>query len=340
MQRQMELSAAYARLILQSEVATPTELLENCRLSADQLAVSEFIEAHDLGAIFRNYDRCVADPAWTGRLGAQFNIAAHGALGFAALSAPTLGEALDVMGTLYPSRNTAMRAEMFSTDSVYGMRIYDVTGEEDFARWMFEVVLKIVEVLLSTVLGHPVGDHVLIKFTHAAPSDLQRFVDAFDARVVFDAQENSIAFPLAWRLLPSPLYDEPVYRSNVIKCREQIEAREQQSTVVSTVRNLLRNHFDAQMLPSAVRAAPPSLEQIARHLHLTPRTFIRRLRVENTAYKEILEGLRREYAATLLRDARHDVADVGEVLGYSEAANFGRAFRRWYGVSPARWRKQ
>ena len=172
----MELSTAYARLILQSEVASPDALLAGCGISASELAGSEFIDAYELGAIFSNYDRCVADPAWTGRLGAQFNIAAHGALGFAALSAPTLGEALDVMGTLYPSRNTAMRAEMFTTQSQYGLRMFDLTGEDDFGHWMTEVVLKVVEVLLSTVLGHPVGDNVQIRFSHRAPPDIDRFI--------------------------------------------------------------------------------------------------------------------------------------------------------------------
>ena len=74
-------------------------------------------------------------------------------------------------------------------------------------------------------------------------------------------------------------------------------------------------------------------------MHTTPRTLIRRLRNEDATYRDILEDLRREYAGQLLQDARLTVADVGEVLGYREPANFGRAFRRWYGASPAAWRR-
>ena len=47
-----------------------------------------------------------------------------------------------------------------------------------------------------------------------------------------------------------------------------------------------------------------------------------------------------DYAERLLQDARRNVADVAEVLGYREAANFSRAFRRWYGASPAAWRRR
>ena len=340
MLRKIELSAAYARLTLQSGVAPATELLCGVASTEDELADAEFIDASELGVLFRNYNRCVNDCAWTARLGSQFSIAAHGPLGFAALSAPTLGEAMDVMGTLYASRNTAMTARTYATETLYILHIEDVTGVPDFARWMMEVILKIVEVLLSTILGHPVGKNVQISFTHAAPPDSARLVAGYDAAVFFDAAENAVAVPLAWRQLPSPLYDESVYRANVIRCRELIAAREQVGSIAFSVRNQLCNHFDTQMLYAGQPCSPPTLEQVADSMHMTTRTLIRKLQREHTAYKDMLESLRKDYAERLLQDARLKVADVAEILGYREAANFSRAFKRWYGTSPAAWRRR
>ena len=338
MSRKPELSAAYARLVLQSDLAPAAELLDGARLSARDIADLEFIEVADLGPIFRNYDRLVDDPAWTAKLGTQFNIGVHGPLGFAALSAPTLGEALDVMGNLYASRSSAMALDTFATDSHYVLRMEDVTGEPDFGRWLAEVLMKIIETLLATILGHPVGRNVSINFAHPAPAQADELLAQYAASVVFDADETTIAVPLAWRQLPSPLYDESVYRANVIKCRELIAARESAGSTAGAVRNRLRNHFDGQVLQREEQA-PPTLEQVAGEMHTTPRTLIRRLRQEDTTYKEILESLRREYAGELLGDARLTVADVATVLGYREPANFGRAFRRWFGTSPAAWRR-
>ena len=340
MSRKIEMSAAYARLALQSGVAPASELLRGVASTEAALADAEFIEAADLGILFRNYDRCVNDCAWTARLGSQFSIGAHGPLGFAALSAPTLGAAMDVMGTLYASRNTAMRARTYATATHYLLQVEDVTGVEDFARWMIEAMLKIVEVLLATILGHAVGKNVLISFAHAPPRGSARLIASYDATVVFNAQENTIAIPLAWRQLPSPLHDESVYRANVIRCRELIAAREQVGSIAFAVRNRLCNHFDTQMQYAGKPCAPPTLEQVADAMHLTSRTLIRKLSREETAYKDVLEGLRKEYAERLLQDARLNVADVAEILGYREAANFSRAFRRWYGTSPAAWRRQ
>jgi len=339
MPRKIELSSAYARLTLQSGVAPAAELLRGLTITEAALAEMEFIDASDLAVLFRNYNRCAGDCAWTARLGSQFNIAAHGPLGFAALSAPTLGEALDVMGSLYPSRNTAISARTCVTGSHYVMYVEDRTKEPDFSRWLVEVVLKVIEVLLSTILGHPVGKNVVISFSHPAPPDAAQLIAGYDARVIFDAERDSIGVPLAWRHLPSPLHDESVYRANVIKCREQIAAREQVGSIAIAVRNRLSNHFDTQMLHCGTAQPPPTLEQVADAMHLTARTLIRKLNREETAYKDVLQSLRREYAERLLQDARLKVADVAEILGYREAANFTRAFRRWYGVSPASWRR-
>ena len=339
MSRAIELSSAYARLTLQSGVAPAATLLQGTRLTEYALASMEFIAAADLATIFRNYDRYVQDRAWTTRLGAQFNIGAHGPLGFAALSAPTLGEALDVIGALHESRNTALIAETVATDTHYLLRFKDATGEPDFADWLMEVVVKIMEELLSAILGHPVGKSVLIHFSHPQPPNCAQLLAGFNGSVVFGASDDSIAVPLAWRQLPSPLYDESVYRANVIKCREQIAAREHSSSIAIAVRNRLSNHFDAQLLAASGDSPPPTLEQVAEAMHVTPRTLMRKLGRENTAYKQILESLRREYAEQLLRDARLNVADVAEILGYREAANFTRAFKRWYGESPAAWRR-
>ncbi len=340
MPREIELSAAYARLVLQSGVAPADELLRGVGLAEKDLAEREFIDAAQLAVLFRNYASHTSDRVWTARLGSQFNMAAHGPLGFAALSAPTLGEALDVMGTLSGSRTTAISARLIATQSHYVLQVENVTTEADFAIWLIEVVLKILEMLISTILGHPVGKNVVINFSHPAPADAKHLIAGYDADVVFDSAHNSIAVPLAWRHLPSPLHDESVYRANIIKCRELIAAREQAGSVAFAVRNRLCNHFDSQMLYTGQPCPPPTLEQVADAMHLTSRTLIRKLQREQTAYKDVLEDLRREYAERLLRDARLKVADVAEILGYREAANFSRAFRRWHGATPVAWRRR
>ena len=73
---------------------------------------------------------------------------------------------------------------------------------------------------------------------------------------------------------------------------------------------------------------------------MTVRTLRRRLAEKELSFRQLLNECRRARAENLLLDGRLSIADISLSLGYSEAANFYRAFRRWTGVTPAQWRSQ
>ena len=79
---------------------------------------------------------------------------------------------------------------------------------------------------------------------------------------------------------------------------------------------------------------------MARHLHLAPRTLIRRLRRLGTTYQAIMDDFLRARAAELLVNDRVKIKEVAAALGFNNPANFGKAFKRWYGVSPGGYRAQ
>ena len=337
----MEISSAYARVTLQSKLLAVDDLLRDTGVTADYLLSADYVDWRILATMFRNIDRQESvSPAWPAQLGGQFSATAHGALGFAALSAPTLGAAIEALVEFYPSRVTAISTELQLLDGYYVMSVFDVTGDAQFGRLLAEVVVKVGESLLAAILGHPVSENVLVSLTRPEPEKATAFIAAYDAKVVFGATADSISVPASWWRLPSPLVDEPMYWANIAKCRQLITSRKQHSSAALIVRTQLSSHFDRQVAGEGEPLPPPTQEHVAAHMHLTTRTLIRHLKKEGSPYKDILEALRRDYAQTLLRNARLTVADVGELLGYKEPANFGRAFRRWFGVSPAAWRRR
>jgi AraC-like DNA-binding protein len=82
-----------------------------------------------------------------------------------------------------------------------------------------------------------------------------------------------------------------------------------------------------------------SAGRLARLLGLSERTLQRRLAAVGRSYGAVVEDFRREEAARLLRAGALPLVRVAERLGYAEQASFTRAFRRWYGTSPAAWRR-
>jgi AraC-like DNA-binding protein len=82
----------------------------------------------------------------------------------------------------------------------------------------------------------------------------------------------------------------------------------------------------------------PQLEAVADELATTPRTLQRTLREEGTSFAAVLETLRRGLALFYLAEPQMPVAQVALLLGFSEPAPFHRAFKRWTGTTPAKWR--
>jgi len=78
---------------------------------------------------------------------------------------------------------------------------------------------------------------------------------------------------------------------------------------------------------------------VARALNVSLRTLQRRLADEDTTWSELLDQARRELALRFIGERRMSVKEATYVLGFSEPANFTRAFRRWTGRSPTEYRQ-
>lgn len=110
----------------------------------------------------------------------------------------------------------------------------------------------------------------------------------------------------------------------------------------------LRSLADGESLTGRVREAmwsrlstgTPDLQEIAADLAISRRSLQRRLRGHGTSYARLLDDLRREMATELLADRRLAVYEIAFLVGYSEPGAFNRAFRRWTGSSPARYRAE
>ncbi len=331
-------SAAYALLYLRATQLDPELVLAGTGVSLAEVEQMDFLPSETLARLLRNIDAAGAQPGWAARVGEQLNISSHGPLGFAALSAPTLRAALDVMMDYHAVRVTSISAEVIERDRHTLFVIHDLAGDAQYAQWLAETVLKVMESLVETIMGHPIGEQVTISFTAPAPPYQASLAQTYGSPCQFNAEFNAIAIPTSWGDIRSPLYDEDIYRINIAKCREIISSHTGQVDTLQRVRELLDLHFQ-QATASAAAGPPPSLEGIADIMHVTPRTLIRRLRSRDTSFRGVIEEAREQCAEELLSRANLTVADVGYRLGYSDSANFGRAFRRWKGLTPAAWRR-
>lgn len=83
----------------------------------------------------------------------------------------------------------------------------------------------------------------------------------------------------------------------------------------------------------------PTVEAVAKQIHLSARTFQRRLVEAGTSYQELLNEVRLHTARRLLAETRLDPGEIAFVLGFEEVNSFHRAFRQWEGQTPSEWRR-
>jgi len=82
----------------------------------------------------------------------------------------------------------------------------------------------------------------------------------------------------------------------------------------------------------------PSIEETSRHFAMTRQTMLRRLSKENTHFQDIKNQAWKEAACHLLEESNKPISSIALQLGFSEAAAFSRAFKRWTKQTPKQYR--
>lgn len=85
---------------------------------------------------------------------------------------------------------------------------------------------------------------------------------------------------------------------------------------------------------------PVPIEAAARALCVSTRTLKRRLHEEGWSYRAVVDEVRKREALRAMDNPSLRIEDIAAMVGYTDQANFARAFRRWTGKAPGSYRAQ
>ena len=329
----------YTRLLLQRWPAQAAALLAGSGLPAELPPRLTSISVSQQLQVFRNAMQLAGRSDWGLLFGRQLNINSHGPLGFAALSAPSLGEGLEVLAQFARIRAPYLAFSWRQEDNRFllelNTRCYPL-GELELP--LSEIVMQVASSYVEAVVGQPVAD-TRLQMALPAPAHAELYASHFHVRCQFNAPRTAFSLPAGLAPLPCPLHDEKTYRAALIRCREALDGLLHPEDILTRAEHWLIAHFDqASSLGEPIRL--PRLEQLAEALAVSPRTLIRRLGEQGSSFRTLCEQQQRELACRLLGDARYSASEIGHLLGYGDAANFGRAFRRLTGLSPGQYRRR
>ncbi|MBK6289511.1 MAG: AraC family transcriptional regulator [Gammaproteobacteria bacterium] len=282
--------------------------------------------------LLRNAMRLSGDPTLGLEMGYNRHISTLDRFGFAMMCCENFREALRVgfecqrVVGRFSGRLLFLSAHEESDTAVIQIEVAPELG--DLTRFAIEEILG--NILASTrwITGHELPLREL-RCAYPAPAHAEVYRKYFACPIRFDAPDQQLRFDAGFLDTPLPQASSHAARMYRQHCRALInrDVREHDE-LVGRIRELT--------VKAGGRGMP--LDECAASLSLSARTLRRKLQERGLSYQQIIDEVRSGLARTQLLAPRSSVEAVATRLGFSEAASFSRAFKRWTGMSPRQFR--
>ena len=329
---QWSVPIAYLKLFLQHAAAggiALDSLLRDTGLVVEKLLDSSQPVSLDTLQLVMERMSIMQGEGWHLGLAKRLTVPAHGALGFAVVTAPDMKSAVEVLVRYFGIRGPFLWPAGSLEGDDYVIRFYESMALGPIRRAMIELALLSVQGLIERPLGRPItGSRLALALPE--PAYRHSLESAFQSRISFNARSHSLRLPADWLKERCALHDDAMHRYLLGRCDEEL----QESTGGLPAELAVRQ---------ALLAKPghmPGLAEISKQLNLSARTLIRRLKRGNTSYRTIREGVRKTLAEDYLANSSLGISHIAYRLGYQDPSNFGRAFRGWFGMTPGAYRKK
>jgi AraC-like DNA-binding protein len=251
----------------------------------------------------------------------------YGALGLSVMSCKTAGEAFE-RHMRYENlvSDRAVSTYHFEGEQIrlswdtHGLSVGRKVAEENVASWV---------TFLRWITGQS-PELTAINFSHNQPSDLSEYERIFSCAIAFNQPMVELIFPAQHSELPLTQHD-PVMREMMDAYAENLlQELSQGDGLLGDVRGLM---------VEAMATGTVSLDIVADQLAITPRTLQRRLNDRGETFKNILDEVRKGLALSYIAQPFIDLAELAYLLGFADQTAFQRAFKKWTGTSPGKYKK-
>jgi len=261
--------------------------------------------------------------------GEKFKPRHLGAIGYAAVSSPTLAAAIRNMETYFPAHQGQSSFGLIRDSDVFWLsyRILDPRVESrcqdaELSMGMF-----------LNVFREALGDDwspLEVRFEHEAPDNGYSHERVFGAPVRFGRRTNAFAFHRSD--LDARMPNQDPYLFSIIEpfLRSRCEISRNPEDFATTVRNQIKMNLGE---------VPLTIAEVARIFGVPDQSLQRQLRDHGVTFQQLVNAARKELAIHYLDESDMALTEVAHCLGYSELSAFSRAFRAWTGMSPQRYRR-
>lgn len=316
---------------LQAEGISPAKALERVDLvPRDLLSPAAHVSLNQVMQCCRNALRLSADPYFAYHAGKRFHVSTYGMYGFAILSSTNFRQTIRFSERYHQLATPTADVSFKEEDDRAEWTIVPVAHPDvDAALYRFLVELQFSA--QTTILYDVMGQSFAVRELHVTyhPDTTRNDAETFGCPVIFEQAENKLIVDRAW-LDGTPEFGNEVTYSLVLDlCDQLMEEFHLRVGVAGKVREAVLHNL----------ARPTSFNAVAKDLKMSVRTLRRKLQEENTSFRTVVDELRMQMAIKYLRDTDLTIEEIAFVLGFSEAASFRQAFRRWTHETPNKFRR-
>ncbi|NOX50084.1 MAG: AraC family transcriptional regulator [Gammaproteobacteria bacterium] len=324
-------SSHYMKLVaanLVLDVGDAPGLFVGTGVDFKQIKDSERIDARSLSRMYDNAADMSTRTEFNLHMGSLFHLSTHGPLGLAVQTAPNLLSALRILVRFSCIREDFVRYRLERHRAGITLVLESARPGDPVGQPQMELMLSMTCHMIDTLLGHhPHGMRVTAAYP--APEHRHLYQEYLKCPVKFSADRNEILIPEPHLRCPCPQGNPQLHTDALNQCRATYRVLEDTLDIRARVETVME--FDKTVL---------HLAEVARQLGLSTRTLSRKLQQANASFQSIRDNHLKGVAANLIRDSKQTMEDIGYRLGYHDAANFRRAFLRWYGQTPSDYRRR
>lgn len=274
-----------------------------------------------LDAVWEAIGRTSDDPLIGLRLGLEIEVGHLDSAGLMLMSCETLGDAVDTLVEYFPI--IAEGSHFDTTPASDGLRLRYLPGYTTARELRTEAALGCVVRLARWITGERFQPQE-VRLRHRPRDAASRYASMLGLPAYFDCADYSVL--LQRSALSTPLIQaNPAVREHLRQVADDMLAGLSEQSTSAQVEALVRRQ------PQWTR------ERVAQELFMSGRHLNRRLADEGSSFKVLRDATRYQLAEQQLR-GRHPISAIAESLGFADESAFAKAFRRWAGESPARYR--
>jgi AraC-like DNA-binding protein len=307
------------------------EVLLDLGVTPDELhSPSTLVSLEQLLAACRSAIRLSRDPSLPFRIGSSIHVSTYGMYGYAILCGTDFRKTFHFCVRYHVLATPLVGISFVERDGMAVWKIDPILHrlvDERLYRFIVEMQIGVHLSLQRDVMGSSFAPRE-IALTYSRSADFWLTEELVGCKVRFSQPANQFIFDAKWVDNPASLGNRTTYAAVVAMCEELLADLQLRTGVAGKVRASLLQDM----------ANRPTFAAIAKRLGATTRTLRRQLDHQGTSFRELVDELRAQVAVKYLRDTVMTNDDIAVALGFSDAANFRHAFRRWTGRTPREFR--